>query len=253
MSALTEEIHHRPWPLPTRSSAMRMTWQDLLFAHWSLRPDLLRPLVPAPLELDTFDGWAWLGVVPFVMSGVGLRYLPKGPFDMAFPELNVRTYVKSSGKGGVWFFSLDASSRLAVRVARAWYGLPYYDARIEVRREGERIRYASTRVHRGAARAVLRADYAPVGEVFQAAPGSLEGWLTERYRLYTMNRRGRVGYGEIHHRPWPLQRAEAEFYANRMTEQLGLALPAQKPLLHFARHLEVAAWSVKGLESRKEP
>jgi uncharacterized protein YqjF (DUF2071 family) len=246
-----KQVHHRPWPLPEQDWTMTMVWQDLLFAHWPVRPERLRPFIPTALELDTFDGWAWLGIVPFRMRDVRLRYLPAGLFSMAFPELNVRTYVKSPGRSGVWFFSLDATSRLAVRVARAWYRLPYFDARIEVRRDGTRISYQSVRVHRHAAPAELQVVYGPLGTVFQAEPGTLAHWLTERYCLYAVNRQGQVGYGDIHHLPWPLQNAEAEFLRNRMTEQVGVALPAQEPVLHFAGRLEVVAWSLKPLASAR--
>jgi hypothetical protein len=129
---------------------MAMRWHDVLFAHWLVRPYTLRRLIPSRLELDTFNGWAWIGVVPFRMSGVRLRYMPERGCSMAFPELNVRTYVKSPGRNGVWFFSLDATNRLAVLLARLWYGLPYYHARIDVQSEGEYIQYQSRRTHRGA-------------------------------------------------------------------------------------------------------
>jgi uncharacterized protein len=125
MDEIFRHTDHRPWPLPEQRWAMAMRWYDLLFAHWPVKPDVLQPLVPGGLRLDTFDGWAWLGVVPFRMEGVRPRYVPERPFAFAFPELNVRTYVTAAGRSGVWFFSLDATSRLAVRAARWWYGLPY--------------------------------------------------------------------------------------------------------------------------------
>jgi uncharacterized protein YqjF (DUF2071 family) len=227
---------------------MAMRWHEVLFAHWPMRPEVLRPLVPPSLELDTFDGWAWIGVVPFHMSGVRLRYVPERGCSLAFPELNVRTYVKSPGRSGVWFFSLDAVSRLAVRLARLWYGLPYYEARMEVRSDGEHIHYRSARTHRGAAPAQFEATYRPLGAVYQATPGTLEHWLTARYGLYVVDRRGRPGYGAIHHPPWPLQGAAAEIRRNTMTHPLGLALPPQQPMLHFARRLDVVAWSVQRLD-----
>ena len=126
-----------------------------------MRPDVLRPLIPSTLEIDTFDGWAWIGVVPFRMSGVRPRYTPELSCTSAFPEINVRTYVRAGSRSGVWFFSLDATNRLAVRVARVWYGLPYYDARISVESKGEAIDYHSIRTHRRAAHAEFRATYRP--------------------------------------------------------------------------------------------
>src|SRR5690606_33609033 len=131
--------------------------------------------------------------------------------------LNVRTYVKSHGRSGVWFVSLDATNRLAVRLARLWYGLPYYEARMTVRADGERLHYQSLRTHRGAPPAEFEATYRPLGAASQASPGTLEHWLTERYCLYRVHRRGRPGYGDIQHVLWPLQRAEAEIRRTTMT------------------------------------
>ena len=113
---------------------MRMRWEQLLFAHWPLPPHLLRPLIPQELDLDLRDGEAWLGIVPFTMRDVSPRLLPHIPSIADFHELNVRTYVSYRGKPGVWFFSLDAASRLAVRVARAAFHLPYFDAHMKLER-----------------------------------------------------------------------------------------------------------------------
>lgn len=236
------DITHRPWELPRRPWAMAMQWHDLLFMHWPIPIALLRPHIPAALSLDTFDGSAWLGVVPFHMTGVGPRYASRLPWVSAFPELNVRTYVTAEGKPGVWFFSLDAANPLAVRVARNAFHLPYFDARMSSERAGAMVRYASTRTHRGAPDAVFRGRYYPVGRPYHAAPGTLDHWLTERYRLYAADQRDRIWRGDIHHSRWPLQAAEAEIKLNTMTHQLGFELPSTRPLLHFARRLEVVAW-----------
>ncbi len=246
------ETAHRPWSLPTKRWAMTMRWHDLLFLHWPVRPHVIRPLVPPALEIDTFDGWAWIGVIPFHMSGVRPRYLPELRCTSAFSEINARTYVKTSDRSGVWFFSLDATSRLAVRVARAWYGLPYYDARISVEHAGETINYHSTRIHRGMAQAEFNASYRPIGPAYHAAPGTLDHWFTERYCLYASDRRGLVGYGDIHHVRWPLQPAEAEVRANTMAEAAGISLPPTEPVLHFARQLSVVAWSIVRLSGQND-
>lgn len=223
---------------------MAMEWRDLLFAHWSVPAALLRGLIPAPLTVDTYDGTAWLGVVPFRMTGVRPRMVPSLPWISSFAELNVRTYVTIGGRPGVWFFSLDAANPLAVRAARAGFHLPYFDARMRCEAVGDGIRYTSERTHRGAAPAALRAEYRPTGPVYQSEPGTLEHWLTERYCLYAANRAGRVFRGEIMHAPWPLQPAEAELSLNMMTTQIGMRPPpgSVKPLLHFARYIDVVAW-----------
>jgi uncharacterized protein YqjF (DUF2071 family) len=225
---------------------MRMRWHDLLFMHWPLPAAALRQFVPASLDLDTYDGAAWLGVVPFRMTGVRPRLVPPVPLLSAFPELNVRTYVTAPGgaKPGVWFFSLDATNPLAVRAARIGFDLPYYDARISCRPgpTGEAIRYESTRTHRGAPPAEFAANYRPTGPAYAAAPGSLDYWLTERYCLYTADPRGRAWRCEIAHVPWSLRPAEANVRANTMADQLGLALPRTDPLLHFGGFQDAVAW-----------
>lgn len=216
-----------------------MRWHELLFLHWPVRPEALRPLIPRELELDIFDGWSWIAVVPFRMTGVRPRYVPA---PMAFAELNVRTYVKARGRSGVWFFSLDAASRLAVRAAR-WLGLPYFDARMSVRADRQTVQYHSERIHRRAPTAELGISYHPTGPVYHAATGSLEHWLTERYCLYAALAPERIVYGEIQHAPWPLQPAAAELRVNTMTRSLGIDLNA-KPLCQIAAYQEVLAWPI---------
>ena len=210
---------------------------------------MLRGKIPAPLELDTFEGQAWIGVVPFRMSGVRLRGTPAIPFLSAFPELNVRTYVVAEGKPGVWFFSLDAANRIAVAAARAWFHLPYFRARMSCEERGGWIEYRCGRAHRGAPCGVFSGRYRPTGEVFSARAGSLEHFLTERYCLYAMKERGEVLRGEIHHAPWALQPAEAEFGSNTMPEADGVYVPPAKPLLHFSHRQDVVVWNPRRITS----
>lgn len=233
----------RPWPTPRRPWALAMRWNDLLFMHWPVPPAALRPLIPRPLAIDTFDGEAWLGSVPFHMTGVRPHYLPSLPWLSAFPELNVRTYVTIEGKPGVWFFSLDAANPVAVRAARGAFHLPYYDARMASVRRGDTVRYTSRRTHRHTYPADFAARYRPTGPVFRAAEGTVERWLTARYCLYAATPGGMVWRGEIAHADWPLQPAEVEVERDTMTAPLRLAPPAQPPLLHFARQLDVVAWT----------
>ena len=222
---------------------MAQIWHDLLFAHWPPPAETLRWSLPSALEVDTFDGHAWIGVVPFRMSGVRLRATPAIPGLSAFPELNVRTYVTSGGKPGVWFFSLDAANSLAVKVARAWFHLPYFRARMRSEDLRGQINYSSQRNHRGASFAQLAAQYRPTSAPFTAVPGTLEHFLTERYCLYAMESKGKIMRGEIHHAPWKLQHAESEISRNTMAEAAGFTLPNEKPLLHFSRRQDVVVWS----------
>jgi uncharacterized protein len=217
---------------------MYQRWHDLLFAHWALPPDQVRPLIPHQLELDTFDGYAWVGVIPFWMSHVRFRAIPSVPTASTFPELNVRTYVRAPqdrDKPGVYFFSLDAASLLAVLGARAGAGLPYYWADMRARVSHGDVEYMSMR-RRGPA-AQLIARYRATGGI-SANKSDLERFVTERYCLYNI-RAGKLQRIQIHHLPWPLQPAEAEFDTNSMAEASGLKLPPEKPVLQFARFLEV--------------
>ncbi len=230
-----EHTGPRPW-------VMAMHWHDLLFAHWPVRPETLRAFIPEPLEIDTFEGDAWLAVVPFRMSGIRPRVLPAMPSLSAFPELNLRTYVRYGGRRGVYFFSLDAHQWLAVRVARRFFGLPYFDARMrcEVGTDGW-IDYESSRTHRGVAGAELRTRYRPIGPPTVSAPGSVEHFLTERYCFFTADGAGRVKRADIVHEPWPLQPAEWEVERCEMTALIDRELPNRQPLLHFAGELSVRA------------
>ncbi len=243
MSSILDRIAHRPWTLPSGPWIMAQSWHDLLFAHWKVDAAVLRPHVPAELDIDTFEGQAWLGVVPFRMSGVRLRWMPALPWLSAFPELNVRTYVTAQDKPGVWFFSLDAANPVAVAAARLSFHLPYFRARTTCRDVDGWIQYRSERTHSGAPGAALEARYRAAGQFFEAQRGTLAHFLTERYCLYSAVSGGRVYRGEIHHPPWLLQPAEAQFTRNSMAEAAGLTIPGELPLLHFAQRQDVVAWA----------
>jgi uncharacterized protein len=242
-AVVLELTSHRPWPLPSAPWRGHMCWSDLAFLHWPEPAETLRALLPRGLELDTFDGEAWIGVVPFRMEGVRHRWLPPIPTARTFPEINVRTYVRAGDRPGVWFLSLDAGSRLAVRCARLGLNLPYFDAEMRVQGVDGEVEYRSRRVHRGAPAASFHASYAPTGEPSPALPGTLDHWLTERYRLYGRRRSGHLYAIDIHHPPWPLQTAEVTIERNTMAEAAGVPPPDADPVVHFARRLEVLAWA----------
>jgi uncharacterized protein YqjF (DUF2071 family) len=242
LKEIVREAAHRPWPLPAGPWVMTQSWHDLLFAHWPVDIAKLRAQIPEGLEIDTFDGRAWLAVVPFRMTGVRLHGTPAVPWLSAFPELNVRTYVTRDGKPGVWFFSLDAGNSLAAAVARAWFNLPYFRARMSCDERDGYVHYRSDRSHQGAPTASLEGRYRPSNKAFWPQPGTLEYFLTERYCLYTSDGSAGLIRGEIHHPAWSLQVAEAEFSRNSMAEAAGIPLPTSKPLLHFARRQDVLVW-----------
>jgi uncharacterized protein YqjF (DUF2071 family) len=221
---------------------MEQKWHDLLFAHWSAPADALRRLIPEKCELDTFDGQAWISVVPFTMSGVRLRGTPAIPWLSAFPELNVRTYVSAGGKPGVWFFSLDAANPVAVEIARCWFHLPYFYSRMKSTAALEGIVYSAQRRDRRGRNERLEATYSARGTSFEAQPGTLEYFLAERYCLYAQKPDGTLLRGEIHHAPWRLQEARASFTANTMVENLGIVISGPPGVLQFSKLQDVIVW-----------
>ena len=237
---------HRPWLLPERPWIMSQTWNDLLFAHWPVDPLGLRALVPAAFELDLFEGQAWVGVIPFHMTNVAPRFVPALPWVSAFPEMNVRTYVRVADKPGVFFFSLDAGSAVAVGAARAFLNLPYFTADMTVASESGVIKYESRRTAGPPAR--FAASYRGLGDRRATTRGTLEYFLTERYCLYALNHRGLPYRLEIHHEPWPLESGTGEISRNTMAEAAGIRLPGLVPLLHFARRLDMICWAPEPLK-----
>jgi len=264
MGEILSITEHRPWPLPAANWVMTQRWNDLLFAHWPIPVAELAPLLPPGLVLDTYDGSAWISVVPFWMDRVRLRGLPELPGNNRFAELNLRTYVRSKSTcvPGVYFFSLDAANPLAVLTARSWFRLPYFWARMELAEKADGfIHYKSERLltvkaarfqarYRGLGRPVDGATAVPkfVGGKMQMTatsdPGSLAHFLTERYCLFT-RRGGGIQMGNIHHVPWPLEEAEAEIEINELAEAFGICLPDQPPVLHYARELAVYLWAAE--------
>jgi uncharacterized protein len=243
-SGSLEHVEHRPWALPDRAWFQGQSWFDLLFAHWRVEPERLWRVIPPQLELDVIDGSAWIGVTPFELRALRVRFTPPVPFLSCFPELNVRTYVTVGDKPGIYFLSLDAASRFAVAMARRTYRLPYFRAEMAIERDAETIRYRSKRVDRPAAE--LMAEYRPRGPAFNAAPGTTEAALIERYCAYTLDEHGTVNRAEIHHPPWELRAADAEFAVNTMAEQVDVPLDGD-PILHFAAPQDVVLWPLEPL------
>lgn len=216
---------------------MGQTWEDLLFVHYRVPVEELRALVPDGLDVQEHSGSGWLGVTPFVVTALRARGLLPLPFASSFRELNVRTYVARDDRPGIWFFSLDASSRLAVEAARRLYRLPYFRAEISVRRRGEEILYDCSRDDGKA----FSAAYRPNGDVLDAEPGSLEHFLGERYCLYARHE-GRLYRADIHHRPWPLQAVDARIDLNTMSP---LKVADDDPLVHFSARQDVVIWPLE--------
>ncbi len=238
IDSILQDTAHRPWPLPREPWIMFQSWQQQLFMHWPVRREMLRELVPEPLELDTHHGTAYVGVTPFLLSGLRVRMLPALPGVSKFLETNLRTYVSVGGRPGVLFFSLDAASRLAVTGARLSFHLPYFYADMQLQTEGEWIRYLTKRT-RNPAELVVR--YRPTGEAFIATRGTLEHFLIERYALYVVHN-DRVLRGDIHHHPWRLHPAAATIERNTIPAAHGIELAETPPLLHYSQQQDTVLW-----------
>lgn len=229
-----------PTHRPERFSIMRQRWAELLFLHWEVEPDNLRRLLPDGLELDLFEGRAFVGLVPFTMTGIRPTALPPFPPLSNFHEINVRTYVHHRGTApGVWFFSLDAANLAAVKLARAWFKLPYHFARMSLDITPERTHYTSQRLRPVPLPADCDLSYTPHGVVTHALPGTLDHFLCERYLLYAHD--GRNLYrGQVHHPPYPLQTATIHHCRESLIAAAGILRPETlPPLVHFAREVRV--------------
>ncbi len=236
----------RPTVAPPGRSAMRQRWSDLLFLHWPVPAEALRPMIPDALEIDTFEDTAFIGLVPFTMTGVRPSWAPSVPAISNFLEVNVRTYVHFQGRDpGVWFFSLDASQSLAVRIARRFWNLPYHFARMSQSRSGDgSISYRSERLWPGPVAAGCDLSYRPGGAPSASELGTLEHFLAERYILYAMSRRGLVS-GVVHHTPYPLQPASLTSLEETLIAATGIDRPQTAPLVHYASEVRVKVYPLR--------
>lgn len=244
---------HKPRPLPSGRWVMTQRLNDLLFAHWPMKPSALAPLLPEGLQIDTCQGSAWLGVVPFWMDRIKLRGLPAIPGARRFPEINLRTYVRDpqNGMPGVYFLSIDANNIFGSMAARLLYNLPCHWAQMrhEQRSEREFAFYSRRRFSRQPV--VFNARYrglGPTRKLVENRPGSLEFFLTERYCLFTRDRDGELARASIHHIPGPLEEAEAEIERNDLPAALGLRVPKTAPVLHYSRRMALYVWQLERLQ-----
>lgn len=232
---------------PSGRSSMRHRWAHLLFLHWPVPADQIQGLLPDGLEVDTFDGQAYIGLVPFTMTGVRPTWSPPVWGLSAFHEVNVRTYVHHRGRDpGVWFFSLDAANPIAVRVARRFWNLNYYFARMSLKRTDPcgSIIYESERLWPAPTPADCRVEYRPTGSPAPAGPGTLEHFLVERYILYAQGRR-RLLSGRVHHSPYPLQSAEVRGLDESLLAAAGVERPDSAPLAHYAEEVRVRVYPLR--------
>jgi len=261
--SLLYSVEHRPWLPPDAQWLLSQSWNDLLFAHFAIDRRILRGLVPEALTLDLYDGVAWLTIAPFCVSHLRPSGVPSLPGLSFFPQLILRTYVTFEDKPGLFYFSVDAANLSAVWLARVFFRMQYWHsamhvsgATIQAQRDKaphdkaphdkERaIHFRSSRLHGPAANqgpASFEVVYAPEGEPERARRRTLDEFLTERYCIYSWNRR-KYYRTEIHHQPWPLQPAAVEIRANTIADPIGVALPATPDVCHFSRSLKMLAWA----------
>lgn len=237
---MTELDRLAPGRRPDRADqpvAGTQTWSDLLFLHWRVDPNAVQAHLPAGLTVDTQDGSAWVGLVPFSMRAVRPSWLPRA-FAFDFLECNVRTYVHAQGQPGVWFGSLDAASWLGVQAARWQWGLPYFYAEMHTERTGARIRYESLRQQDGAK---FIAEYTPGDELGASVPGTLEHFLLERYYLFATHR-GRLVQGQVHHPPYVARRAELHRLEETIGAAAGFDTSGPPELVHFSDGVDIEAF-----------
>lgn len=222
-------------PMPAFRWTMKQTWEHFLFAHWPVPVDAIRSFVPEALDIDTWDGQAWIGILPFRIGGIRLKYMPSLPWMRSFPEINVRTYIRSGGESAIIFLSMDASHPLLVPIAKQWYRLPYHQAKMRLRADGLGIAVQSRRPPASRSEEVFSATYRPFSAPFAARQGTIEHWLMERYIYYCRcARSGGLYRGEVYHEPWRLQTAEADIVCNTLMRGFGLEL-GTPALLHYSR------------------
>lgn len=254
MSEITDAVRLAYRVRPNESPVMYQSWHDLLFLHWKFEPAIIQPLLPHGLQVDTFDGSAWVGVVPFIMRRVRPKWSPSVPWLSGFPELNLRTYaVSDRGVPGVWFFSLDAQRLPAVILARVFFGLPYHWAHMSVRTGDDGFIHYRSRRFSSWSSGSMEYRYRPTGEMFQAKPGTLEFFLAERYILFAHTRQGHLVTGQVHHTPYPLQRAEVSHHDTRLLSLSGLSAP-REPFCHalYSHAVDVEIFGLKHHRTSRE-
>ncbi len=224
--------------LSTRPAAVKMTWADIAFAHWPVPVEIMRPLIPRELELDVHDGVAWVGLIPFEMRDCHFRGIPPLPGLGTFLECNVRTYVRHQGIPGVWFFSLDAASRIAVIGGRVVWGLNYRLANFTREQSAASTRYTISR-NRGDGSG--RLDWTPGEAMPTPTPDSLEHFLVERYYLYS-KRRGRLIRGRVSHPPWELRSARIDSVDTGLITAAGIAVEGE-PIAFCSEGVRVSGFS----------
>ena len=242
---------HLPFPMPERKFSLQQNWVDLTFMHWEVDPEILRKHIPKDLEIELFEGKAYVGTIPFKMEKVRPRNLPSISMISNFPEFNIRTYVKKNGKGGVFFLTLDAQSHITCKYAPLVYGLPYEYAKCDfsINKKGEYL-WASKRISNGIK---LEGKSIGYGPLMKANKGSLEEFLFERYCLY-VEKKGITYRAYTCHEPWEFQNADVEIKENSLTEfyELGIKNLLNPDLVHVSKGVDVLTWNIQSTVNENE-
>lgn len=234
--------HHKGTDLPNLPWVMKQTWHDLLFAHYPVKLELLQKLVPPVIQLDSYNGSAWIGIVPFHVQNHRARLLPPIPGIDRFSQLNIRTYVTVNGKRGVYFIRVDMNHLIAGVLAKTFYYMPFQAATIKMKQNDQTIHFNSQK--NGQHQFEFQCKYKPITLPFYAAKGSFEQWLVERYSFYALNKKGEVVRSDILHDYWPLQLVEGEISNHSILLNVGIQVAKDEPILHYAKKMEALLWPV---------
>ncbi|MCJ8008320.1 YqjF family protein [Lederbergia wuyishanensis] len=238
-----KETGHRPYPLPSKYWLMRQRWSDVLFMHLPIQPEKLQPYIPSPIEIDIFDGTAWLGVIVFNISGIYPRGFHNVSIRPAFPEINLRTYVKCNNKPGIYFLSLDVDDWTSYTLAKKWLHVPYYPAKISFQKNRQSFHFESVRNRESPI--ICKGSYTPKSEIFFPKKMTLDHWLTERYCFFSQDQRSNMYCLDIHHQPWPLQKADAVVHTNDLFNPFHFDITNESPIFHYSQGLDALIWNIK--------
>lgn len=237
---------------PIKTWTMTQKWEHLVFAHWPVEPEIMRKFVPDALEIDTFGGKAWIGIISFLMNSFKLKYVPI-PYPFSFPEINIRTYVKANGSPGIFFMTLDAADPWVVHVARRWYHLPYYNAEMSFSRKDGQLLFQSKRKKPAPYPEMFHGEFHPASHFFVPREGTIAHWLTERYVFFTKaSRNDHVYWGEVYHEPWTLQTAQGHISANTMLQSSNITLAGPPHYLHYSRGVEALIGRIHTFDNARD-
>ncbi|MEL4025318.1 DUF2071 domain-containing protein [Lysinibacillus endophyticus] len=231
----------RKLQLPKIPWIMKQTWENSLFIHYPVRKEVLEPLIPCELALDTYDGVGWVSIVPYYIRDLRGKGLPPIPGTSEFPGYNLRTYIKGKDKPGIYFFYLGAGNFLAPKLARPFFRLPYMQENLKMWKGVDGIRFEGEQ---------LSCHYVHKKKPFNPKKGSLEEWLLERYCFYTLNK-GKIFQCNIVHPSWVIYEANAEFHENSLLSKYKIDPLMYKPILHFSKRAEVKIWPLVPVKNNK--